>query len=262
MCAAVDPFSVNGAIINAKQKKKNIYILNNLINRAGLIKISESIHRIPGRVRICFKDANIIAEAVDQLKKLFSEQLDFDALIFINTQIQNFPDFCEAIGLCSSLSILSFTSCNLTDDKIELLIPILRNLKHLQTFDISHDSVGPVMFNNLCHALCINHELESFHWKENQLGDPSSFVDLVKSVPTLTRVDFSGIILPDSWIKALNQILDESWQLTDIKLTDNNTVLQQKIARNEMRKEMLRRGPSARMIKYAMPDTDDLFDEF
>ena len=244
MCAAVDPFSVNGAIINAKQKKKNIYILNNLINRAGLIKISESIHRIPGRVRICFKDANIIAEAVDQLKKLFSEQLDFDALIFINTQIQNFPDFCEAIGLCSSLSILSFTSCNLTDDKIELLIPILRNLKHLQTFDISHDSVGPVMFNNLCHALCINHELESFHWKENQLGDPSSFVDLVKSVPNLS------------------QVVDESWQLTDIKLTDNNTVLQQKIARNEMRKEMLRRGPSARMIKYAMPDTDDLFDEF
>ncbi|KAK8893431.1 hypothetical protein M9Y10_021851 [Tritrichomonas musculus] len=262
MCAAVDPYSINGAIITAKSKKKNLYVLNNLINRSGLLNITDSIHKIAGRIRICFKDANIIAEAVDQLIKLFSEPLDFDALIFINVQIQNFPNFCEAISHCTSLSILSFTSCSLTDDKIELLIPSLRNLKHLQTFDISHDNVGPVMFNNLCHALCMNHELESFHWKDNQLGDPSSFVDLVKSVPNLSQVDFRGIILSESWIKALCQLLDESWQLTSIKITDNNDILRKKIEKNEMRRELLRRGPAARMIRYAIPDSNDLFDEF
>ncbi|OHT05720.1 hypothetical protein TRFO_05886 [Tritrichomonas foetus] len=258
----VDPYSINGAIANAKSQKKNVYILEHTINRDGVVKLTDSIHRIPGRIRICFKDGLILAEAVEQFGKLFGENLDFDALIFINTQIQNFPGFCEALGRCASLSILSFTSCRLTDSDFESLNPILKKLIHLQTIDISHDHIGPVMFSNMCHALCANSELESFHWNDNQLGDPAAFVELVKSVPSLRKVDLSGIILTDQWVEALSQLLDESWQLCDVRVTDITPTLRAKIDRNNMRNEMMRKGPSRRMAAYAIPDIDDIFDEF
>ena len=258
----VDPFSINGAIANAKQQKKNVYLLSQPINRDAVNKLSESIHRIPGRIRICLKNSTVLSEANEHLKKLFLEPLDFDALIFMNTQFQDFSGFCDALSKCSSLEILSFISCGLSDAYCESLQQALKCLKHLQTFDISHDSIGPVMFSNICHSLCVNSELECFNWIDNQLGDPSAFVDLLKSVPSLRKVDFSGIILTEPWVQTLSQVLDESWQLISIKITDVNPILRQKIERNEARYEMLKKGPAARMSRYAIPDTDDIFDFF
>lgn len=260
--AAVDPYSIDGAIHNAQIKKKNVYLLSQMIDSNGVMKLSNSIRKIPGRIRFCFKNANILEESIIPFEKLFSEDLDFDAFIFLNCQIHNFPKFCQAIGHCSSLSILSFTSCHFDDAHIEALISQLVNFKHLQTFDISKESIGPVMFVNVCHALCANRELRSFGWSDTQLGDPGAFVDLVKSIPSLTHIDFSHAILSETWVKALSELLDGNWQLKELKITDTNPSLREKLERNQNRNELLKKGPSSRMIRYAIADNDELFDEF
>lgn len=257
-----DPFTVQGAIQTAAQKKKNTYIISEEMNRRNTSLLVDSMKRIPGRIRLCFHNCLLLAEAVQVLDDYFQESYDVDGLIFLNTKIQNFESFCLGIGNCESLSLLSFTSCQLRDDDIDLIIGALRKLKHIRVFDISSDHIGPVAFSNICRALSVCKELTTFQWTRNQLGEPNSFIDLVKAVPTLTNIIIDDSLLSVQWRQALYQILDENWQITNIKTTDLDPQLLLKIKRNNQRYQTKCNGLSTRMCRYAQPINDSTFDEF
>ena len=221
--------TVGEAVSKALSAKRNTYIINDILTPSKISQLAVAMHRINTRIRFCLSNCILTSEAIDSLNDILSEANDFEVLIFQTVEIQNFQLLCEGIKTCSSLSILTFRNCHLASSSIEFLIQTFGFLPHLQTFEISLDRIGPSLFNDICHSLCQCKELTTFRWMENQLGDPSSFVDLFKSVKNLSYLNFSGINLNNQWKTTLKTLLDESWQIHDLQIINFDQDLAEKI---------------------------------
>ena len=256
-----DEVSVKAAIARARDANKNTYIIGEELNHANFEILIESIRAIPGRVRLCFTENVILGETQGQFETLFRLGVEVDALIFIKTVIQNFTAFAAELQHCQSLATLSFSKCRLTDQHIDALIPSIKSLPHLASFDISNDQISPWSFTNICRALASCRELTTLNWTNNQLGDCSSFVDLMKSSPSLRFLDFSGCVLTESWMAALSELLDANWQIADLKTTVHDPIFLLKVKRNNNRYLGMRRSLNSRMARFAQPlgDEDVLF---
>ena len=253
--------TVGEAVSKALSTKRNTYIISDILNRRNISQLAVAIHRINTRIRLSINNCVITSEGIDSLNDILAETNDFDVLMFQNTDIQNFQLLCEGIKQSQSLSMLVFRNCRLASNGIEYLIPALNSLPHLQTFEISCDHIGPSTFNDICHSLCQCKELTTFRWMENQLGDPSSFVDLFKSAKNLSYLNFNGVNLNNQWKKTLKSLLDESWQIHDLQ---TNLYLDKdfndRVQRNKSRAELLRNGIVLGMSKLASANSDNIPD--
>jgi hypothetical protein len=67
-------------------------------------------------------------------------------------------------------------------------------------------------------------------------------------------------VLNDDWVRTLCALLDRDWQIADLEVSDFNTILSQKIARNKARFRATRTGPACRMVRYAKPVFENVFE--
>jgi hypothetical protein len=257
---AEPPSAVNQAISRAQEKRRNTYLLRGQLDRKGLTSIFACAARIQCRIRFCFTDALLIGEATDALASFFAENPDLDALIFANVTVQKSVSLFSSLRHCQSLATLSLSHCNLTDADLDALFASFQTLSNLRTLEISRDHLGPSVFGNVCRALPVLPALTTFVWTGNQLGDPVSFAEAVVATPSLRFIDFSLCALTNDWVQTLGAVLDRDWQIADLKIENPGPPLSQKIARNRERFQAEQTGPSCRMIRYARPVSDDLFE--
>jgi hypothetical protein len=202
----------------------------------------------------------LLGEATDALCEFFCENADVDALVFVRTNIQRSQSLMASLMRIKSLSTLCFSGCHLSDGDVDHLVASFDGLVHLASLDISEDRLGPAVFAGVCRAARRLPELATFCWTGNELGDTAAFIALVDE-RRLHRIDFSGTPLRDDWVRVLGELLDRDWQITEIRITDFGPSLAQKIHRNRDRDRHARVGPAFRMMRYAVPVRDDLFDD-
>jgi hypothetical protein len=233
------------------------------VNGANASRLLESIRRIPCRIRLCFTDCLIVAEATDLLCRFFAEKPDIDCLVFSKVTIQSQTEFCTGITQILSLSNLSFSECHLGESALDALCAGFHHLKHLKTLEIAGDQLGPGSFTAVCRALILNKELTTFSWQGNQLGDHSAFGDLIRSNENLRFLDFTSVQLGTDWMSAFIELLDTNWQIADLKVSSGNAQLMDRIVRNRERYRMSQSHPGFHLMRYAQPRTDtvDIFED-
>lgn len=252
--------SIQTAITRAKNSQRNTYIIREQLTKFLFHQLIDCIKQIPCRVRIVFDNITILGEAVVLFPELFSCGVDVDTLMFNECTVQNFHVFAQSLSAASSLSTLHFSKCQLTDEDYDALVVVLPALKHLSSFGISNAKTSPGVFANVCRGLCACKELSCFQWNNNHLGESGPFVDLVRSVSSLRFIDFSETGLSGEWTNALTDLLNANWQIAELKVGSGNPSLQILAARNKTRHKAMTSGPSARMMLYAQPASEDLFE--
>lgn len=251
-----DNTTVQQAVNFARSKGKNTYIFSETLTSKNVVPLLKELETIKGRVRIRFQKCDITSECTTILGNIIKHRGEMDTLMFDSVIIENPELLFETVGLATDMSHLSFSNCNLSRANHSFLCNSIKELQHLKLFDFSKDKCSPQCFNEICLSLCNHKELTCFQWSDNLLGDSHNFVLMFRTCPKLSHINMLNVPISSFWGNIFLQLLDETFRLENLEISDPGRELNEKCERNLNRAEQAMEGTSSRLSIYCKPDVE------